>query len=540
MTEITKKSHPAPTISACMIVKNEEQTLSRCLASIAGFVDEIIIVDTGSEDGTIEIAKSFGARVYHHPWEHNFSLHRNQSLRYAVCDWILIIDADEEFFCEDTWHVKPTLTETEASFLFLQCYDLDQSGMQKGFLNQVRIFKNHLGMHYTHSVHNQLQTTGTQAYSRLRFRHYGYDLSPELMQAKHVRTTTLLKKSLADNPHDGYCLYQLAASHSMNKDYIKVVEYGQKSLDIMRQNDTKPTYYLNNFYLVAAALYALKELQSAERFCHEATETFGLSLDICHILSTVLFKQKRLDLCMRQSQRFLQMYVELQEDPSKVGNGSCYCFNCAKRSEVFTGLACAHYMQKDYSTADRYFRKAFEDSGQSMHTAEGIYLFYIKQQRHTDALYWLARAYECGCTQNLVPTVLQNNPGLYLSLSHNYLQQEELKAAQSCLQRAPANQLSEIDQHFQHLLQIRIYWHQNAIQNLINELEVWLPLLGFETNRCLDSLDDLGLLIYDLAEALVQKRFWPLAEPTLKLAAQIAPTCFKLERFQSLLAGATP
>lgn len=540
MTASNQNNNPAPTISACMIVKNEEEMLPRCLASINGFVDEIIIVDTGSDDHTVEIAKSFGARVYHHPWEHNFSKHRNQSLRYAVCDWILIMDADEEFFTEDIPLVKPALAGIEASVLYLQCYDLDQSGVQKGFFNQIRIFKNHLGMHYTQSVHNQLQTTGTQAFSNLRFKHYGYDLSPEKMHAKHIRTTTLLEQSIADNPHDGYSLYQLAASHSMNKDYTKVVAYGQKALDVMRRNQARPTYYLNNFYLVAAAYYGLKDLESAERICHESTETFGLSLDICHVLCAVYFQQRRLDICMHQSQRYLQMYAHLEDDPSKVGIGNCYCFNSAKRSEVFTGLACAHYMRKDYPTADEYFRKAFEDSNQNMHTAEGIYLFYSKQQRQADALSWLSRAYDCGCARNLVPNALQNNPGLYLDLSHYYLQHEDPKAAQSCLQRVFGNQLSEIDQHYQRLLQIQIYWHQNDLQNLIKQLEIWLPVLGFETDRRLDSLDDLGLLIYDLAEALIQKQFWHLAEPTLKLAVQIAPTCFKPERFQSLLASATP
>src|SRR4030066_756382 len=84
-----------PTISACMIVKNEEKFLAQCLKSIKDAVDEIIIVDTGSTDNTVEIAQSFGAKVYHHPWRNSFSEARNHSLSYATCDWILQIDADE-------------------------------------------------------------------------------------------------------------------------------------------------------------------------------------------------------------------------------------------------------------------------------------------------------------------------------------------------------------------------------------------------------------------------------------------------------------
>ena len=71
-------------ISACLIVKNEERLLPQCPGSIKDFVDEIVIVDTGSTDQTVEIARNYGARIYHHPWENDFSMHRNQSLSYAT------------------------------------------------------------------------------------------------------------------------------------------------------------------------------------------------------------------------------------------------------------------------------------------------------------------------------------------------------------------------------------------------------------------------------------------------------------------------
>ena len=85
-----------PKLSLCMIVKNEEKLLPGCLESAKDFVDEIIIVDTGSTDKTIEIAKQYNAKIYEHPWENNFSKHRNQSISYATSDWILYLDADEE------------------------------------------------------------------------------------------------------------------------------------------------------------------------------------------------------------------------------------------------------------------------------------------------------------------------------------------------------------------------------------------------------------------------------------------------------------
>ena len=83
-------------ISVCMMVRDEEENLQRSLPSLKNLADELIVVDTGSKDKTIEIAKSFGAKIYEHPWEKDFSKHRNQSISYATKDWVFIYDADEE------------------------------------------------------------------------------------------------------------------------------------------------------------------------------------------------------------------------------------------------------------------------------------------------------------------------------------------------------------------------------------------------------------------------------------------------------------
>ena len=84
------------TISLCMIVKNEEENLGRCLKSLQGIVDEMIVVDTGSEDKTVEIAREFGAKVYDFKWTGDFSEARNYSFSLASCDYIYAADADEE------------------------------------------------------------------------------------------------------------------------------------------------------------------------------------------------------------------------------------------------------------------------------------------------------------------------------------------------------------------------------------------------------------------------------------------------------------
>ena len=89
------------TISLCMIVKDEEEVLARCLDSVKDIVDEIIIVDTGSTDRTVEIAKRYTDRIYHFPWTGSFSEARNHAFSYATMQYTLYLDADDVILEED-------------------------------------------------------------------------------------------------------------------------------------------------------------------------------------------------------------------------------------------------------------------------------------------------------------------------------------------------------------------------------------------------------------------------------------------------------
>jgi tetratricopeptide (TPR) repeat protein len=97
------------TVSLCIIVKNEKNHLSRCLESAKPVVDEIIVVDTGSDDETKDIARIFGARVYDFKWSHDFSAARNYALSKAAADWILVLDADETLSPSDYANLKKVL-----------------------------------------------------------------------------------------------------------------------------------------------------------------------------------------------------------------------------------------------------------------------------------------------------------------------------------------------------------------------------------------------------------------------------------------------
>ena len=383
-----------PTISLCMMVKNEEEHLPRCLDSLKDVVDEIIIVDTGSTDRTVEIAESYGARVYHHPWENDFSKHRNQSISYASGAWILEMDADEEFFPEDAPKIKRILKETNADFLYLICYDLEKTGKVHGVFNKVQLFRNGLGMQYTKRVHNQLQTVGRGEYTKLRFRHFGYDLSPEKMDVKHKRTTTLLLEEIQKDPENPYSHSQLAASYSMNREFEKAIEEGELALKLMRQKGITNTFFVTSYYTVSQGYIVSGDLDRAEKVCHEGLDFFQLDLNSYHFLAAIYFKRKDLNRCKDMSHKYLEVREMFEEHPEKMQG--IYFNSYAKRHEIHYGLACVHFLEKNLEKAEVYFQKAFADEGRPLMMARNISLFYLEQKMDKHALKWLDIAYNVG------------------------------------------------------------------------------------------------------------------------------------------------
>ncbi|MGO9137395.1 MAG: tetratricopeptide repeat protein, partial [Syntrophales bacterium] len=385
-------------------------------------------------------------------------------------------------------------------------------------------------------VHNQLQVRGDGAFSAIRIRHYGYDLTPEQMEAKHIRTTTLLKEMLETNPEDAYSRHQMAASYSMHREFDKAVEHGEMALEIMRRKRLRDEFFTTVFYTVAQGYNTLGKLEDVERVCLEALDSFPMHLDMCHILASIYFKRQSFDLCKATSQRYLSIYEEFERNPALIGDSCFYSF--AKRHEIFFGLGLIHFLEKDFQTADDFFLKAFENSGRQMEKAENICHLYFGHRMIEKGMKWLKISYETGiCTGN-IPAFLRDSKKLCLKIGKDFLQHGDLKAAADCLHKAGDEGLTADEQLEKRLLQTQICWQVEATDDLIKSLESLMRTLGINTNRCLYSIEDTGRIAYDIAEEFCRRKQWHLAEPALQLAIRIDPTIFDHGKFDRLLVDA--
>jgi len=210
-----------PTISVCMIIKDEEKFLEGALQSVNDIADQIVIIDTGSKDRSIAIAREYGAEVHFYKWSDDFSVARNESLKQARCDWILYLDADERIKKLNPFQLKQSLSNLPTSVGGIICtiesvHSKLTGGKEMHRGGYPRLFRN-LGypkIHFKGRVHEQITPSLKDnnlniVPSDVVIEHLGYDRSREEMEKKVKRNYKLLLDHVREEPLNGYAWYQL-------------------------------------------------------------------------------------------------------------------------------------------------------------------------------------------------------------------------------------------------------------------------------------------------------------------------------------------
>ncbi|RLM30580.1 tetratricopeptide repeat-containing glycosyltransferase family 2 protein [Brenneria salicis] len=271
-------------ISVCMIVKDEAQHLENTLRSLAQYFDDIVVVDTGSNDNSKEIASCFTNKIYDFQWIADFSAARNYSLQFAKYDWVLVVDADEELSFIDLTALSSLIAAHPTSIGRVERVDYidDPNGGDIIRERISRLFRKELYV-YRGIIHEQVSARSTAIPVNhfqvpIRLNHIGYQKNILHNKDKIVRNITMLKTAIDENPSDPYLHYQLGKSYYLAKDYLLASETFSTALGY--QTDFSYEYNEQLIESYGYTLINLGEYKQAlsileyEQYCHSTDFTF--------------------------------------------------------------------------------------------------------------------------------------------------------------------------------------------------------------------------------------------------------------------------
>lgn len=208
-------------ISLCMIVKNEESVLSRCLQSVKDCVDEIVITDTGSTDGTVTVARGFTDRLYFFAWNDNFSDARNFAFSKATGDYLLWLDADDFISPQNAERLKALKKELELTKpdVVICPYDtaFDEAGNTLFTYYRERLLKRTANFLWQGRVHECIAPRGKILRSEFRVFHLGSE------KERGARNLHIYQKWAAEEPLCGRDLFYYGRELYYNKLYTEAV-----------------------------------------------------------------------------------------------------------------------------------------------------------------------------------------------------------------------------------------------------------------------------------------------------------------------------
>jgi len=355
-----------------MIVKNEEEHLGDCLRSIQGLVDQLVIVDTGSTDKTLEIAKEHGAEIYHFDWCDDFAAARNASLQYARCEWVLWMDADERLRpeCRKTLlnclknHTKPVLyTVTIRS--------ITDGGKNYHDSDAHRLFMRHPKIHFDGIIHEQISYSARKVGARelesgIVLDHMGYNLEGEQKQKKLLRNQPLLEKMVAADRLNAYAHFWLAQNLSQQGKPQEALECMERSLALEQFSRPFRASALN----IAAQLYTrIGEWRKAVEYARKSLKLFSMQFGAEYILFLAAEQEDNTAEAIVHLETLIKNTRYLLKHPKKISTDTL-----APVADLLGALGEKYYTSGDHHKALEKFLEARKEAGDDRYLKEIIAL----------------------------------------------------------------------------------------------------------------------------------------------------------------------
>lgn len=298
-----------PRLSLCMIVKNEEDYLEDCLKSVAGVVDEIVIVDTGSTDDTLNIARKYNANIFNFEWINDFSAARNYALSKTSCEWILYLDADERLSPESYEEIEKIKNNDIKAGYFCSVISFDEHNSKPNLIRYNRLFRNSSDIYFEGKIHEQIvHSLNKNEYqlleSDIKIFHEGYNIPQHKMVEKANRNLQLLLEEYKKEQND-YLIFQIAQTYGVLIDNEKAIEYFDKII----KSPTSSKHFKSHAFRYKAAVEFQNNgnIDLALSYAKKAENFFDKEPILNALLMKIYLKRKEFEKSVKHARKALQI-----------------------------------------------------------------------------------------------------------------------------------------------------------------------------------------------------------------------------------------
>jgi glycosyltransferase involved in cell wall biosynthesis len=308
---------PAVELSLCMIARDEEPRIESCLRSIAPYVDEMVVVDTGSADRTREIARECGARVFEFPWTDSFAEARNESVARARGRWIFWMDADDVIAPEAGVELRRLIRrypDGNAAFQAQVRIPPGPGEFSESVVDHVKLFPNRADLRFEHRIHEQILPAIRRAglpvlFSEISVTHQHYDRSEKGQARKRQRDFRLLELDLRDRPEHPFVLFNLGMTYLYaTKEYEVAAHYLRRSL---QASDWRDSIVRKAYAMLSTARICQGEWVAALAANEEGRSYYPEDAELLFLAGQIYAEHGRLD----EARRALERLTSSREEP---------------------------------------------------------------------------------------------------------------------------------------------------------------------------------------------------------------------------------
>lgn len=487
-----------PKISLCMIVRNEEKCLAKCLASVQGIVEEIIVVDTGSEDETKRIAAGFAAKVIDFIWTGSFADARNASLEAASGDWILFLDADE--YLEQASHeaLRKATAQTDVEGYYIPIINIYGNDQQPEQCRDIlfRLFRNRSDYRFRGIIHEQVlnsilekdQNARIESAQDIFIYHYGYLDSQVQEKDKVTRNLAMLEQQLKDNPGDKYVCYQYGLELYRAERYREAIEMLKQALAGLTPGGPEGMYFPKLIRLLVMAHYQAGSYEEAIEYVKYGLSIYPNYADIYHYGGLCFY-------VLRAYGTSFEYFMQAVKQGEQAYIYGAYPGMNGYKSYFYMGKICEEFGNEEEALG--YYLTGFRENPAFHIALEQIIRILVKGEEREDVRKTLAHMCEC-CTAEAKYLI-----GRMLFVEHSYQLAGEYfeEAVAAGLNTAEVKiclaiclgQQDRVNEAFR-LLDEYVYHEEHSTRALFNKVVIsWLQNNAFKVRSFTESLMLKGL-----------------------------------------------